>query len=467
MITKRLHVSGLTPTITPADLSARFSNFGLVKSLDGFGLLDSVGHPRKFAYVTVEATEAALKKCVSTLSGTTYKGAKLRIGDAKPDYAERISKENSDAEPVQKKRRLHHGKFSGIQAVDMSVVTRENASQRPGWTVMPSGRIIKAMQMRPGKPLPPLPSSLKDTKKLGKKKKSKDPDVRARRRTIDVTRWDGSYITGVFLGEADVENMVESRRSIPVEPSPPKKKESTKAKVPPPPPQLSSAPVPAPTSSVPPSSTDLSHERDQTLSFLQSFLFSSSSKRAPSPIDWDSDVDIDEANVVEAQNLHESGSEYEIVPREEDPDRMDVDVDSEAVHDDEASEDEEAGSANGDVQMQNIPKTTSLGPQSRPPPQNSLKDLFAPREDEGGFSLSNHLNLDLDDDLDFDMVPFPTITPTPASTAIAGQRQFQTTSLPVPPISTNNHSQSSKIQTVALDSKKPFFFPRRKRQVQD
>ena len=105
MITKRLHVSGLTATITPADLSARFSNFGTVKSLDGFGLFDGVGQPRKFAFVTIEATEGALKKCksylqfsyirfstrigLSTLSGTTYKGAKLRIGEAKPDYAER------------------------------------------------------------------------------------------------------------------------------------------------------------------------------------------------------------------------------------------------------------------------------------------------------------------------------------------------------------------------------------------
>lgn len=62
-ITKRLHVSGLTPALTPADLSARLSHFGTVKSLDGFGLPDGVGQPRKFGYVTLETTNGALKKC--------------------------------------------------------------------------------------------------------------------------------------------------------------------------------------------------------------------------------------------------------------------------------------------------------------------------------------------------------------------------------------------------------------------
>jgi RNA recognition motif. (a.k.a. RRM, RBD, or RNP domain) len=62
-ITKRLHVSGFTPALTPADLSQRLSNFGTVKALDGFGQVDAVGQPRKFGYVTIETTEANLKKC--------------------------------------------------------------------------------------------------------------------------------------------------------------------------------------------------------------------------------------------------------------------------------------------------------------------------------------------------------------------------------------------------------------------
>src|ERR1700677_3755799 len=55
-ITKRLHVSGLTPSITTTDLTHRLSKFGTVKDLDGFGKLDALGQPRKFGYVTLEGS---------------------------------------------------------------------------------------------------------------------------------------------------------------------------------------------------------------------------------------------------------------------------------------------------------------------------------------------------------------------------------------------------------------------------
>jgi hypothetical protein len=62
-ITKRLHISGLTPSISQQDLFQRLSTFGNVKSLDGLGALDAVGRPKKFAYVTLEATPAKLARC--------------------------------------------------------------------------------------------------------------------------------------------------------------------------------------------------------------------------------------------------------------------------------------------------------------------------------------------------------------------------------------------------------------------
>ena len=63
LITKRLHISGLTPSISVADLSRRLSAFGNVKELDGFGKLDALGQPRKFGYVTLEGTKGQLAKC--------------------------------------------------------------------------------------------------------------------------------------------------------------------------------------------------------------------------------------------------------------------------------------------------------------------------------------------------------------------------------------------------------------------
>jgi len=107
-VTKRLHISGLTPSVSQQDLIQRLSTFGNVKSLDGLGTLNAVGQPRKFAYATLEATPAKLSKCLflesnlpfaetyhlpglNALSGSTWKGAKLRIGEAKPDFRERCA----------------------------------------------------------------------------------------------------------------------------------------------------------------------------------------------------------------------------------------------------------------------------------------------------------------------------------------------------------------------------------------
>lgn len=63
IITKRIHVSGLTPAITSAELTAKLGSFGIVKALDGFGSLNAVGEPRKFGYITIETTKPKLAKC--------------------------------------------------------------------------------------------------------------------------------------------------------------------------------------------------------------------------------------------------------------------------------------------------------------------------------------------------------------------------------------------------------------------
>ena len=111
-ITKRLIISGLTTSITADDISKRLTTFGIVKATDGFGLTDGLGQPRKFGYVTLETTTGNLAKCMdgflscsriyiwlisilsstigmNLLSGSTWKGAKLRFGEAKPDFKEK------------------------------------------------------------------------------------------------------------------------------------------------------------------------------------------------------------------------------------------------------------------------------------------------------------------------------------------------------------------------------------------
>ena len=109
LISKRLHISGLTPAISSDDLSRRLGSFGSVTALDGLGKRDALGQPRNFAYVTIETTKTQLLRCMqpcpnpivqfkrivlfllgmNVLSGSTWKGARLRIGEAKPDFRER------------------------------------------------------------------------------------------------------------------------------------------------------------------------------------------------------------------------------------------------------------------------------------------------------------------------------------------------------------------------------------------
>ena len=85
----------------------------------------------------------------------------------------------------------------------MSLVTPENVSLRPGWRVTPMGRIVRPMRMRPGKPLPPTSAATRRTpgKEDGKKRRKREKHklVRARRRTIDPTKWDSLHLKGAFL----------------------------------------------------------------------------------------------------------------------------------------------------------------------------------------------------------------------------------------------------------------------------
>jgi hypothetical protein len=67
-ITKRLHISGLTPAISSDDLKRRLGSFGSITALDGLGKLDALGQPRKFAYVTLKTTKTQLSRCMHSHS---------------------------------------------------------------------------------------------------------------------------------------------------------------------------------------------------------------------------------------------------------------------------------------------------------------------------------------------------------------------------------------------------------------
>ncbi|KAI0358142.1 hypothetical protein OH77DRAFT_1587865 [Trametes cingulata] len=477
VITKRIHISGLTPAISAKDLSDRLGSFGTVKSLDGFGALDALGQPRKFAYATLETTKGKLARCMNLLSGVTWKGAKLRLGEAKPDFRERIAQEHAALkraaeeaanQPPKKRRRLPRG-VQGVHASDMSLVTPENVKTRGGWRVTATGRLIRPVRMRPEHPLPEPLDSAKPEKAKGKsgkvRKRLRDPPTRARRRTIDPTKWGSTHLKGIFLENAaafavstskpaasgpshasesesetedeEDEDMAEDGVSeesddqqddevsegeeLSGEAEPPRASARLSFSAPKQKTAHNATALPTSQQQPPVVTTELAEETSKALGLLQS-LFGDKEE-------WGSAESV--GSDVDEEDLRRIGNDAtaaaDTAPDEADGDREDagaMDVDGPVV--------QEAPSA----------------PESAPGPargseKTKLKDLFAPREEEAGFSLLGHLDLDLEleDDVPFDL---------------PGHAPATAPSEPLRPI----QPATTQVQrTAALDPSKPLFFP--------
>lgn len=326
------------------------------------------------------------------------------------DRTSRLSKERQATldEPPKKRRK----RSAGVAAEDMSLVTPDNVKGRGGWKVTPLGRIIRPVRIRPEKPLPPVteekkkkPDAKGPLKKLGeaggekkKKKREKDPDSRARRRTIDPTRWGSVHLKGMFLdmevagtgrGVGDLgqayedleassdgsesegnEEEVENPKNNSLPAAPPQSP-ARAAHVKPVAPASIPIPAPAPLSQVtrtptlPDNNTDVALEKNNSLNILASLFGGKDASDWVGRESVDSDIDEDELT---KGNMMIDGAEgdFEVVP-------MDGGSDAE-----DAEEEEE-------VAME-VDATVPAPIPAEPPTQKMqqatiLKDLFAPRED--------------------------------------------------------------------------------------
>jgi RNA recognition motif-containing protein len=92
--TRRIHISGLGGQFSRDELEQRLSSYGEVIDFDGceahhvdaVGTSRLTGNPRKYAFATLRTTPAALAKCMNTLSGVLWKGARLRVSEARPKW---------------------------------------------------------------------------------------------------------------------------------------------------------------------------------------------------------------------------------------------------------------------------------------------------------------------------------------------------------------------------------------------
>ena len=94
------------------------------------------------------------------------------------------------------------------------------SSLRPGWRVTPLGRLVRPMRMRPLRPLG-FPASVAQSKMVidnGKKKKERKKKrgevlVRQRRRRIDPEEWGSTYLSGIMLESSTASAVVLPEKS--------------------------------------------------------------------------------------------------------------------------------------------------------------------------------------------------------------------------------------------------------------
>ncbi|KAL5513695.1 hypothetical protein ACEPAH_4094 [Sanghuangporus vaninii] len=470
VISKRLHISGLTPQISAADLKSRFSSFGFVKALDGLGKLDALGQPRPYAYVTIEATRSQLAKCLNLLSGTTWKGAKLRIGEAKPDFRERIKRENESTNDSvgrsTKRRRLARG-VQGVHAADMSLVSP--TSLRPGWRITPLGRLVRPMRMRPIRPLPDqvYSAAQKQSIKVTRRKAKNKTLLRARRRKIDPEEWGSIYMrgimldseSGIILPDRSSSEMAHETR-LTLEQHPKVVVSNHTHRLSPslsPRPASSSLPVdfeagiiadePHHVEQQPETGIDLAEEKSRSLALLDS-LFGSGTARSKSGDndDWggveslsDLDIDVEQSGtLMAAEDPNAEGDKIEYVPRSTRVESMSKPREhgeTTAVTEKSASPPNYRGIANEGIQSKTIASVQTT----------KLKDMFAPRPEDAGFSILDNLDLELDEELPTISAPPPPVQP-PSDSDLLQPIMSASSSLPRQP-------------TIELDPKRPFFFP--------
>ncbi|PWN89534.1 hypothetical protein FA10DRAFT_268075 [Acaromyces ingoldii] len=234
-VRRRMHISGLNPLqCSTSDISARMASFGLeATSIEGWPPgQDGVGRTVNWCFATLVGPEEGVKRAINTLSGTTWKGHKLRLGLArerawgsrneeedgegsKKGTRDKADKEREEKEAKKEKKKKERIRKAGFESRDLSeAVTSEKVDKGEwGWKKTPAGHLIRPMHMRPERPVPvpavPAASTKEDDKRKrrGKGKGSGEPAKRARRRTIDPTRYAAVHFSGSLLddGTAAVE----------------------------------------------------------------------------------------------------------------------------------------------------------------------------------------------------------------------------------------------------------------------
>ncbi|XP_058528544.1 nucleolar protein 8 [Ochotona princeps] len=150
--TKRLFVGGLSQTVSEADLRSQFSRFGDVSDVEIIARKDEQGNPQKvFAYVNITAAENDLKKCMSILNKTKWKGGTLQIQLAKESFLHRLAQEREEAKAKKENSATSNSNLlEKMGAVDfhMKAVPGTEVPGHKNWVVSKFGRVLPVLHLK-------------------------------------------------------------------------------------------------------------------------------------------------------------------------------------------------------------------------------------------------------------------------------------------------------------------------------
>ncbi|NXS81811.1 NOL8 protein, partial [Erpornis zantholeuca] len=155
-VSKRLYVGGLGHTVSKAELEERFGNFGRVLEAEIITRKDDQGNPTKtFAYISVNISDADLRKCMSVLNKTKWKGGTLQIELAKESFLHRLAMEREEAKLQKEKPQrndqmclLESLKKTGVVDFHMRAVPGTEVPDHKKWVVGKFGRVLPILHLR-------------------------------------------------------------------------------------------------------------------------------------------------------------------------------------------------------------------------------------------------------------------------------------------------------------------------------
>ncbi|XP_067360862.1 nucleolar protein 8 isoform X2 [Channa argus] len=156
---RRLYIGGLSQSVTEKDLKDRFGKFGDVQDVEIRTRKDDEGIPYKtFGYININISEADLKKCLTVLNKSKWKGGTLQIETAKESFLHRLAQERQAAveqclqnPAAEDKRQKLLDSLSKAGVDNFTMKAAVPGTEIPGhkdWVVSKFGRVLPILQLR-------------------------------------------------------------------------------------------------------------------------------------------------------------------------------------------------------------------------------------------------------------------------------------------------------------------------------